>query len=189
MGKRTVLSVLLLLLLIGWLPQTAGAGNTDIDVYLLYQRTDKEAKSALLSALPKKMRVKTFNISLLALANFEEKQKVVAEIEKARAVVIISDLPMGALSGYRLNTGLLIINSLDRTVTSNLWMFHLMEKGVDVSTLKGKKLLEATDEKDLKNIRKRIWPFGVILVDPKTLGIEKAASVILQILLAPSGRS
>jgi hypothetical protein len=186
MKKRTIAFAFLLFLLMVF-PKPAWTNDKDIDVYLLYRKSSKEAKTQLLAALPKEMVVKTYNVSLLALANFEEKKKVIAEIERARAIVVLSDFPMEVLKGYQLNAGLLIINSVKKTVKSDAWTLYLLAKGTDLSAFNQEKLLEAAREEDLHDIKRRLLPLGVVLVNEKTLGIYKAASMILQTLLGSSG--
>ncbi len=171
----------------GLFPRPAWTNDKNIDVYLLYNKSGKEAKNRLLAVLPEEMVVKTYNISLLALANFEEKKKVIAEIERARAIVMLNDFPMEVLKGYQLNAGLLIINSVKQTVKSDAWTLYLLATGTDISALNQGKLLQAAREEDLHDIKRRLWPLGVALVDEKTLDIYKAASLILQTILRPSG--
>jgi hypothetical protein len=115
--------------------------------------------------------------------NATNKQKVIAEIERARVIVIIGDFPMEVLSGYKLKAGLLILNSVRQSVKSHLWTLYLLPKGTDFSDLNNVKNLKVTKEEDMKEVRKRLWPFGVALVDEK-LGIYKSASTILKAVLS-----
>ena len=61
-----------------------------VDVYLVYVGADKSVKNNIVSALPEQLVVKHYNASMLKMADYSGKQKVVTKLSKAKLVVFIN---------------------------------------------------------------------------------------------------
>jgi hypothetical protein len=68
------------------------------DIFLVYVGADKKIQKSVKSALPAELKVKTYNASLLAMADYSGKQKAVSKITKAKLVVFITGKPVALLS-------------------------------------------------------------------------------------------
>jgi hypothetical protein len=68
------------------------------DIFLVYVGADKKIKKSVKSALPAELKVKSYNASLLAMADYSGKQKAVSKITKAKLVVFITGKPAALLS-------------------------------------------------------------------------------------------
>jgi len=99
------------------------------DVYVIYNSKDKAAKNALVKALPSDFKVKTYNVNLLALADYSGKQKVLAKLERARLIVIFRDKPMRVLKGTKLKRDLVVVESVADSVTSETWRLYVVAAG------------------------------------------------------------
>lgn len=104
-------SFALLSLLIMALPQPSFASN--IDIYLVYSGSEKAIAKSLKKSLSKDYKVKTYNVDMLALADYSGKQKVASKLAKARLVVLIKDKPKEILSGMSFKSILEIIDEND----------------------------------------------------------------------------
>ena len=67
---------LLALVLLGLVASKAVAQ----DVYILYSGSGKAEKSVLQKSLGKKLKVRTYNVALLALADYSGKQRTLAKL-------------------------------------------------------------------------------------------------------------
>jgi len=61
------------------------------DVFLVYAGEDKSIKKEVEDSLAKDFKVKSYNVDLLALADYSGKQKAISKISKAKLVVFIKD--------------------------------------------------------------------------------------------------
>ncbi len=106
--------LILISLLITTLPQQVSAAN--VDVYLVYAGTEKAIAKTIKKKLSGDFKVKTYNVDLLALADYSGKQKVASKLAKARVVVLIRDKPGEILSDTSFKTVVEIMdeNDLDR---------------------------------------------------------------------------
>lgn len=104
-------SFILLSLLIMALPQFSFAAN--VDIYLVYSGPEKNIAKSLKKILSKDYKVKTYNVDMLALADYSGKQKVTSKLAKARLVVLIKDKPRKILSDMPLKSIIDIIDEND----------------------------------------------------------------------------
>jgi len=63
------------------------------DIYIVYAGTDKNIQKELKSVLSENFKVKSFNVGLLAMADYTGKQKAITKISKAKVVVLINEKP------------------------------------------------------------------------------------------------
>jgi hypothetical protein len=66
------------------------------DVYLVYAGADKDVMKEIKDALAD-LKVKSYNVDLLAMADYSGKQKAVAKLSKAKVVVLVKDKPAEVL--------------------------------------------------------------------------------------------
>ena len=64
-----------------------------VDVYLVYSSADKGLQKRFKKSLVPELSVRSYNIDLLALADYSGRQKALAKILKAGLVVIIKARP------------------------------------------------------------------------------------------------
>ena len=149
-----------------------------LDVYVVYAGKVKKQKSQLVKQLPGDLSVKSYNVDLLALADYSGKQKAISKLSKARLVVILEDPPLEILDGSKFKTDLVITNSNQTTVTSDKWTLYVVTDGVDVSKLgKRSKILHAATPGDLQD-KDAISSASVVVVDGKALELYQAVSLI-----------
>jgi len=84
MSHRLSISVLLIML-------STMINAANIDVYIVYGGGDKKIQKTIKKALPSNLNIKSYNTSLLAMADYSGKQKAVAKISSASLVVIINE--------------------------------------------------------------------------------------------------
>lgn len=68
------------------------------DVFLVYVGGGKSTQQSIKQALPAELKVKSYNASLLAMADYSAKQKAVAKVTKAKLVVFITARPKRLLN-------------------------------------------------------------------------------------------
>lgn len=73
----------------------------DVNVYLVYVGTDKKMAKNIRSSLPKNLTVRKYNASMLLMADYSGKQKVIAKLSKAKLVVYIGDSPKKLLGQHK----------------------------------------------------------------------------------------
>lgn len=147
-----------------------------VDVYLIYSGKNKAEKKALMKALPGNVKVKAYNADLLAVADYSGIQKAVAKFDKANAIVVLKDRPMEMLKGATVNKDLFIIHSIKTGLASTEWKVYVLNNGVDITSfgevMRKKHIASINDLEDWKTIRSS----DVLLVDDKTLEINKVVS-------------
>ena len=138
---------------------------TAVDAYVLYDGKGKKEKKAFLASLPESLSVKSYNVDLLAVADYSGKQKALAKFQKASVVVILLDGPMKVLKGSTVKKDLVIVNSVMATVKSDTWRLYVVPKGAKISKI-GKRLktLEASKADALQKMED-LEPVDVVLVD------------------------
>lgn len=159
-------------------PSTASA----VDAYVLYDGKSKKEKKTFLAALPKALSVKSYNVDLLAVADYSGKQKAISKFQKASVVVILLDGPMKVLKGSTVKKDLIIVNSKMATVKSDSWRLHVLAKGTDISKI-GKRLktLEASKTDALQKFE-NLEPVDVVLVDGD-LDLLQAGAIVTETIL------
>lgn len=100
------------ILIIGFRPVYAAS----IDVYLVYSSADKDIKSQLNEKLPADLKVKSYNATLLTMADYSGKQKAVAKLSGARVVVLINEQVVEILGNPDFKVSLIINGSGDDNV-------------------------------------------------------------------------
>lgn len=150
------------------------ATSAAVDVYILYDGKSKQTKTTFLEWLHDAISVKSYNVDLLAVADYSGKQKVLTKFNRAKVIVILLDGPMKILEGALLKKGLVIVQSVLGTVKSKKWTLYVLRKGDDLSKIgKGRKTLEATTVEQLQKVEE-LKPLGVILgggaLDPVQAG-------------------
>ena len=81
------------------LPISSVANAEDIDIYFVYASHDKEAQRSLKNAFASEYNVKSYNIDLLAIADYTGRQKAMAKLSQAKVVVLVKDKPRQILAG------------------------------------------------------------------------------------------
>ena len=90
---------------------------------------------------------------------------------------------MQVLRGSTVKADLMIVESVETTVKSDLWTLYVVSKGTDLSKLgKAVKLLNATKPADLADAEV-IRSSKVVIVDEKTLSVFGAVSLIAERVL------
>lgn len=153
-----------------------------VDAYVLYDGKSKSEKTKFLENLPKAIAVKSYNVDLLAVADYSGKQKALAKFQKASVVVILFDGPMKVLKGSTVKKDLVIVNSVMATVKSSTWRVYVVAKGADISKI-GKRLktLEASNPEALQKIED-LEPVDAVLVD-EGLDLLQAGAVVTGTIL------
>ena len=175
------MAVLGILLVSGMHFSTARAEG--LDLYVVYSGKDKKEKDQLVELLPKDLSIKTFNVGLLVLADYSGKQKAVAKLGRARMVVFLQGAPTEFPKGTQVKADLLIVESVEKTVTSEKWTLHVVSKGTALTDLGDRvRVLEANKAENLEDAT-RIRSSEVVVVDGKTLELFKAVSTIVEKVL------
>ena len=78
------------------------------DIFLVYIGVDKKIQKTVKGSLPGDLKVKSYNASLLAMADYSEKQKAVSKITKAKLVVFITSKPVKLLGDPSIDNTLTI---------------------------------------------------------------------------------
>ena len=152
----------------------------DFDIYIVYSGKSKGTMKTLKQAFQSGLMVKSYNVDLLVLADYSGKQKVVAKLERANLIVIISDAAMESLSGTSLNTDLMVLQSLKETVTSSKVNLRIVKKGTNLDhQLKTHGVSSENDLNDISLLRS----FDVLVVDEKSIDIHKVVALVAAKLL------
>ena len=161
----------------------AWADQGSVDVYVAYSGKNKADKNALKKAFRNDISVKFYNVDLLAVADYSGKQKAIGKFERAKIIVILKDSPMELLQGAKLNTDLIIVQSVKNSVQSEKLNLYLVSKGTDLTALGGRaKTHNASNEGDLSDAGV-LRSLDVVLVDETSLDINKAVDLIVNKLL------
>ncbi|MFQ5564442.1 MAG: hypothetical protein ACE5FO_12845 [Parvularculaceae bacterium] len=88
--KSRLLRVLVAFLATGLLV-TIPAPSIAADIYFVYSGKDRELLKQITRRVPASLSVKSYNIDLLALADYSGKQKVTAKLKRADFVVFVND--------------------------------------------------------------------------------------------------
>ena len=151
-----------------------------LDLYILYSGTSKKEKETMVKSLPEDISKKSYNVDLLAFADYSGKQKAALKFQRANIIMVLGDLSMRPLKGIKVTEDLLIIKSVKRSISSTKWVLYILPKGTDISTLgKNAKTLDVEKTEDLEDVKK-IRSFRAILVDECAIGIYQASVKVLQ---------
>ena len=172
-------SSLIAMLSFGMLSETR-AGGSDLDVYVVFSGKDKKDKKALKAALPANLKVKYYNVDLLAVADYSGKQKAIAKFETAKMIVIVKDSPLELLQGSTFAKSLLVMQGARNSVKSENWTVYVVGKGTDLSALGGNlKTLNAASVEDLSDLG-LLQSTDAIFVDESAINIYDAVATIVQ---------
>lgn len=80
---------------------STAAQAADVSVYLVYVGADKKTVKSIRSSLPKGLSVRKYNASMLLMADYSGKQKVIAKLSKAKLVVFMGDNPKKLLGQHQ----------------------------------------------------------------------------------------
>ena len=162
---------------------TSPALMGQVDVYIVYASSDRDAKNELIDALPEGLSVKSYNSNLLALADYTGRQKALSKLERASVVVVISDAPLDHVSGRLADANVLLVNTVGTELTSDRRTIHVLDSGTDVAALgRDVTAINASGEADLAD-RARVEAANVIFMDGGTLTTSRGLSLIVQRLL------
>jgi hypothetical protein len=149
------------------------------DIYVIYGGKAKKELATFTSTLPKDLEYSTYNVDLLALADYSGKQKAVAKFNVASLIVALGEKPDKVLKGTRVKPDLLLVGSAKRGLLSNGQAVYVLSTGTSTKRL-GKKLteLKLVDSKGLED-SDALAACDVLLVDPKAkISLEAAASAV-----------
>ena len=152
------------------------------DVYVIYPGKDKVAKEQLVSALPSRLKVKSYNVNLLAIADYSAKQKILLKIQRAKIIIMLHDRTMEILDGTKVKKDLLIVQSSRTSVDSESWKAHIVGKTADMAELKGQ-VLKVGQPQDLADPT-AIRSANVIVVDTESVNVYEAVSLVVQKVIA-----
>ncbi len=153
-----------------------------VDVYIVYASSDRDAKNELTDALPEGLSAMSYNSNLLALADYSGKQKALSKLERASVVVILNDAPLDHLSGRLADAVVLLVNTIGTELTSDRQTIHVLDSGTDVGALGNVTAISASAEADLAD-RARVEAANIIFVNVGTLTTSRGLSLIIQRLL------
>ena len=128
---------------------TVWAGDTDI--YLVYSGKNRSEKVSLEKALSKQLTTKSYNVSLLALADYSGKQKAVAKLERAKVVVVLADTPFKLLKGTTLKRDVLVVKSVKKGIDSDTLFLRIFERGTNLEGIDPSKTLTVSSFEDLED--------------------------------------
>lgn len=175
---KYVLTVLVFLVGAVTLEARPGRG-ADLEVYVVYSGKNKDERNALLEKLSGKFRVKTYNVDLLAVADYSGKQKVLAKLSQAPIIIFMKDTPSKILKGNKVNRTLLLVKTVSQGVRSTTWSLHVLEKGAELGPLGNKELLEVSTMDDLGDVE-ALKKADAVIVDGNSVDFYGAVSTLLK---------
>ena len=107
--SRAILPVFAGMLVMATGVLAAAPGGPGLDVYVVYSGRDRGSKAKLLKLLSKDVKVKTYNVDLLAVADYSGKQKAIGKLQRARTVVFLGKRPSTILKGNKLKRNLILV--------------------------------------------------------------------------------
>ena len=145
---------------------------TALDAYVVYSGKDYQDKEIFMATLSKDFSLKSYNIDLLTVGDYSQKQKALAKFKKASAIVFLFDEPMKVLSGSTLSPDLIIVQSIMTSVKSKTRTLYVLSQDMDSAQL----------EQQLKVLRRTA---EIVRVKEKTLDVIAAASLLTAKILKP----
>ena len=159
----------------------ASARRDGPDVYVVYSGRSRAAKKELLSKLSKDLSVSTYNVDLLALADYSGRQKAVAKIERAPVIVFLGDGPNRYLKGSRFRRDILMVQTVRKDVRSSGWILYIVDSETPTEALKDIKTLQVGKASDLADY-KTVRSYRALVVDKSSLGVNEAAAGVLELI-------
>ena len=105
------------------------------DAYVVFSSDSRELKSTISALLKKSLKVKTYNVDILALSDYSGKQKVIAKFSRATVVVILGDKPLDELKGAKFSSHLIVTSASGDDLASDKLKVYLVAKGTDISSI------------------------------------------------------
>ncbi len=93
---------------VGFLMLFVTSSVNAVDIYLVYSGTSKSIQKALKKALPSELKVKSYNVDLLAIADYSGKQKAILKLSQAKIIVLITNKPMEVLGDIKFENTLTV---------------------------------------------------------------------------------
>lgn len=148
------------------------------DVYVAYAGKDKSLKNALTEALSKDLRIKTYNVDLLGIADYSGVQKAAAKLSRAKVVVLLRDGPSDMLKGSTIDAEIVIVNSLKRSVKSSAGTVYVLGNSLDTPRISADLTrVDIASREDLENLSS-LAPGNVFVVDESNISTNEAAAII-----------
>jgi hypothetical protein len=88
-----------------------------IDIFVVYSGEDKAINKAVKGALKESYQVKSYNVDLLALADYTGKQKVTSKISKAKLVVFVKSEARATIGEKGISNFLEVQDGSPETIT------------------------------------------------------------------------
>jgi len=177
MSKTSNLAMILGIFLACQLLSTTAQG---VDVYVVYSGRDGGLRNQVVSAMSRNLDVKTYNVDLLALADYSGKQKAVSKISRAGVVVIVGSRPMQLLNKTKIKSNLLVVGSTSTGVKATEARIYVLGQGSSAAGLGS--LLSVSSPEDLDD-RRKVQSAGAVLVDESGMTVMEAVALIAQILV------
>jgi hypothetical protein len=100
------------------------------DVYVVFSGSESNAlKKAVSASLKKALKVKTYNVDMLALADYSGKQKVIAKFSRATVVVFLGDRPLNELKGASFGAHMVITSGAGDDLSTDKIKVYAISKG------------------------------------------------------------
>ncbi len=177
MHKTSKLAMILGIFLSCQLLSTTAQG---VDVYVVYSGRDGGLRNQVVGAMPGNLDVKTYNVDLLALADYSGKQKAVSKISRAGVVVIVGSRPMQLLNKTKIKSNLLVVGSTSTGVKATEARIYVLGQGASAAGLGSS--LSVSSREDFDD-RRKVQSAGAVLVDESGMTVMEAVALIAQSLV------
>lgn len=172
---RFVVLLLALALVLGYSSQCLAA----TDVYVVFSSKSTALKKTVAAALKETLSVKTYNVDMLALADYSGKQKVIAKFSRAGVSVILGDAPLDALKGSSFGSHLIITSGAGDELASNKMKVYAIPKGASIPGVSQDQVVEVSAATALSGGLKS----GYVYVLDSGLSMEDAIKALVTGLL------
>ena len=151
-------------------------------VYVLYASDSSKQMKELKRTLAEKVTVKSYNVKLLALADYSGKQKAVARFDKSDLVIILGKSALKPMKGSKFQPPVLVLDTSRKGVSSEAQLLYVVNGKTNVQKL-GSKVTKVSADQMGKMTRDAIADTNVVVVDRSSKTTEWAA-VLVGALLA-----
>ncbi|PCJ99337.1 MAG: hypothetical protein COA45_04665 [Zetaproteobacteria bacterium] len=87
------------------------------DIYLVYSGANRDIKNQIQDALSSELDIKSYNTSLLVIADYSGKQKVIAKLSQAGLVVMLDENSIQDLDNSAFEN---VVHAIDDDIMSNI---------------------------------------------------------------------
>lgn len=109
MDNNNLITYLIIILLLSLSLSFSGKSfAADVDVMVVYTGENKELYKSIKKELSGNLKIKSYNASLLMMADYSGKQKATAKISTAALVVIITEKPMELLGNPEFSNSVIV---------------------------------------------------------------------------------